>query len=238
MVLDAAFNSGFVEGQTQTYTLDDIGPRAFRLLVQWLYTQKLGVSIEMYEEAGDDEDPVELSETADLEELDENLEPSNPYATLKMSCDLVQLWMVADRLLIRPLQNAAIGILERLWIQKGHRVKDFAILFSYIYEHTTATSPLRHLLVDLIVYKWRMNEVIEEYPDLLPKDLLLEVVSILTMTLVPHQIRSHANGKKVWLQDKDGDPQYICTRVMRDYLVPEDGEDKDEDEATLEGDDQ
>jgi hypothetical protein len=33
-VLEAAFNSEFVEGQTQTYRLEDATERAFRLLVQ------------------------------------------------------------------------------------------------------------------------------------------------------------------------------------------------------------
>ena len=33
-VFDAAFNSNFVEGQTQTYKLDDTTPRAFQPLTQ------------------------------------------------------------------------------------------------------------------------------------------------------------------------------------------------------------
>ncbi|TVY41599.1 hypothetical protein LOCC1_G007765 [Lachnellula occidentalis] len=43
-VLKAAFNSDFIEGQTQTYVLEDIGPygiETFTLFVKWLYTQKL-----------------------------------------------------------------------------------------------------------------------------------------------------------------------------------------------------
>jgi hypothetical protein len=34
---DSAFNSNFMEGQTQTYRIDDTSAVAFRLFVHWLY---------------------------------------------------------------------------------------------------------------------------------------------------------------------------------------------------------
>ena len=43
-VLNTAFNSNFIEGQTQTYRLEDTTPGTFKLLVQWLYMQKLKIS--------------------------------------------------------------------------------------------------------------------------------------------------------------------------------------------------
>lgn len=45
-MLRAAFNSSFIEGQTQTYRLEDIDPAAFRLFVQWLYSQKIDLYID------------------------------------------------------------------------------------------------------------------------------------------------------------------------------------------------
>ncbi|KAF7893144.1 uncharacterized protein EAF02_000682 [Botrytis sinoallii] len=39
-VWNRAFNSVFVEGQTQTYRIEDTGPEAFRLLTQWVYREK------------------------------------------------------------------------------------------------------------------------------------------------------------------------------------------------------
>jgi hypothetical protein len=36
-VFKAAFNSDFVEGQTQTYNLEETNIKAFSLVVQWLY---------------------------------------------------------------------------------------------------------------------------------------------------------------------------------------------------------
>jgi hypothetical protein len=44
-VLDKAFNSTFKEGETQNYTMDDASVEAFRMFVQWIYSQKLNVSV-------------------------------------------------------------------------------------------------------------------------------------------------------------------------------------------------
>ena len=40
-VLNAAFTGSFIEGQTQTYILEDTTPSAFERFVNWLYTQKI-----------------------------------------------------------------------------------------------------------------------------------------------------------------------------------------------------
>jgi len=40
-VLKAALNSTFIEGQTQSYTIEDIDPEVFESFVKWLYTEKL-----------------------------------------------------------------------------------------------------------------------------------------------------------------------------------------------------
>ena len=40
-ILQAALNSGFLEGSTQTYELDNVTDSTFALFCQWIYTQKL-----------------------------------------------------------------------------------------------------------------------------------------------------------------------------------------------------
>jgi hypothetical protein len=40
-VLRAAFNSDFVEGQTQRYALEDTTEDTFRLFSEWIYTQNI-----------------------------------------------------------------------------------------------------------------------------------------------------------------------------------------------------
>jgi len=74
--LNAVFNSGFIEGQTQTYRLDDTTERAFRLLVQWLYFQKFEL-IQLT-------DDWEQSSYGNAEKAEE--------------MSLVELWVLADKL--------------------------------------------------------------------------------------------------------------------------------------------
>ncbi|KAH8748207.1 hypothetical protein BGZ57DRAFT_861727 [Hyaloscypha finlandica] len=46
-VLRVAFTGPFLEEQTNTYRLDYVNPSVVRLLVQWLYTQKIDLHIEI-----------------------------------------------------------------------------------------------------------------------------------------------------------------------------------------------
>jgi BTB/POZ domain len=41
----AAFNRSLMEGQSQTMTLDDIDPKTFGLLVDWLYIQRVEAEV-------------------------------------------------------------------------------------------------------------------------------------------------------------------------------------------------
>ncbi|PVH71450.1 hypothetical protein DL98DRAFT_596956 [Cadophora sp. DSE1049] len=88
-VLKTAFNSNFIEGQTQTY-LEDIPIEAFRMLIKWFHTQK----IERFDFADIDTDSADWETRGALAE--------------EHSVNLVHLWIVADKLLIARLQNIAI----------------------------------------------------------------------------------------------------------------------------------
>ncbi|TVY36386.1 hypothetical protein LSUB1_G004769, partial [Lachnellula subtilissima] len=80
-VFNAAFNGPFVEGQTQVYGLEDTTTRAVRLLVYWLYTQKVDLTL-----------------------------PNDDHSALKaQASSLAELWVLADFLLIPRLQNAVLG---------------------------------------------------------------------------------------------------------------------------------
>lgn len=118
-VLSAAFNSNFIEGQTQTYRLEDTTERAFTLFMQWLYSQKLVLTAvskwpgsATHEEVG-------------LEIL-----------------DLEVLWVLADKLGMPSLQNAALKFLHDLAEKTG-----FIDGFQYVYQNIAAESPLRKYIV-------------------------------------------------------------------------------------------
>lgn len=82
--MKGAFNSSFVEGQTQTYRLEDVLPSTFRLLVQWLYSNTFKVIPIDRHRKGWEEIPAEF-------EAQHN--------------QLVQLWVLVERMIVPRLQN-------------------------------------------------------------------------------------------------------------------------------------
>jgi hypothetical protein len=75
-VFHAAFTTNnFLEGQTQTYVLQNTTEPVVRLLVHWMYTEQLDIS---------------------------ESESAKPNSSEDLS--LVQLWILADKLLIPRLQ--------------------------------------------------------------------------------------------------------------------------------------
>ncbi|KAN0122681.1 hypothetical protein V8E51_001007 [Hyaloscypha variabilis] len=91
-VLRAAFSSDFIEGQTQTYRLEDTTEEAVRLLIHWIYTQKLDIT------KFDDWKPA----------------PESPerFAIRKQNDSLANLWVLAEKLFIPQLLNLAIEEIE------------------------------------------------------------------------------------------------------------------------------
>jgi BTB/POZ domain len=119
-VLDAAFNGSFIESQTKTYELEDTSEEAFRLLMQWLYSQKLV-----------------------LKQLNDSEQPDG-QTSLAEDKSLVELWVLADRLGMPRLKNfvlKAIYDISEKWFAMS------ASTFSYIYEHTAPDSLLRQYTV-------------------------------------------------------------------------------------------
>jgi hypothetical protein len=110
-----------VEGKTHTYRLEDTTEEAFRLVVQWLYGQNL----------------VLLQRT-----------PNSPLLAgvshlpgMAEDESLVELWVLADKLKIPKLQNAAIDSMERIRLLSGKIPSSY--ILNYAYQCTPANSTLR-----------------------------------------------------------------------------------------------
>lgn len=97
-MLQATFDTSFIEGETQTYLLEEVEKGAFTLLVQWFYTQDFDVFTE--DDLADDKNPSE---------------PEVIQHFAQQELDLVQLWIIADKLLIPRLQNDTITKLQESW---------------------------------------------------------------------------------------------------------------------------
>jgi BTB/POZ domain len=162
-VLKAAFNSNFMEGETQTYRLEEISSSAFRLLVQWFYNEEFDVFKEEDLNCANDEDDPEVEKLWADQDI-----------------NLIQLWIVADKLLIRPLQNAVINVLEEFWEEPFVRHGGPSTSWiPYAYEHTTAGSPLRNFATDICAYKIS-PEGFAAHPDDFPKEVLLDMAMVLS----------------------------------------------------------
>jgi hypothetical protein len=187
-VLSAAFNSNFMEGETQTYRLEDINPSTFRLLVQWLYHGKFDVFKQDDLECPDDEDDPEIEKLWAAQDL-----------------DLVQLWIVADKLLIRPLQNAVIAVLEDFWEEPfvRHRGPTTSWI-PYVYEHTSVGSPLRDFAADVCAYKVS-PERFSEAPDDFPKEVLLDMAIVLSKAVQMFAPDDDDDAAGDWDTDSDSD---------------------------------
>lgn len=144
-VLKAAFESNFIEGQTQTYRLGDSTYRAVRVLSHWLYTQTL--------------------DTVPVEEI-------NDRGLVQMQA-LLELWGLADKLLIPKLQNMAIAGFH------GTKMESATVPVScikYIYNNAAAGSPLRLLVVDYCACFSGSGEYART-PERFPHEMLVDLVT-------------------------------------------------------------
>jgi hypothetical protein len=149
--LRAAFNSNFVEGKTQTYRIEDTTEEAFRLVVQWLYSQKL----------------VLLQHTPNYPLLEDVMHLSG----MAEDESLVELWVLAAKLKIPKLQNAAIDSMEWIRIRTGKIPSSYII--NYAYQCTMVNSPLRKYV--LAVCALVRNERFSMFAMDLSHELLIEL---------------------------------------------------------------
>ncbi|KAG9238593.1 hypothetical protein BJ875DRAFT_480259 [Amylocarpus encephaloides] len=127
-ILKAAFESSFIEGLTQTYTIEDVRPDIFQLLVQWIYTKNF--------------DGLLTAHDARVPVLAEVPVGSPVFAHQRY---FTHLWTLADRLAIQALQNTAMKGLVR-----HHEKYDLigTSTFRLVYENPAKGSPLRQRCID------------------------------------------------------------------------------------------
>lgn len=108
------------EGKTQTHTLEDTTERAFALFTQWVYTQKLDIRPK------DTRSPITVTSEGEA---------------------FFELWVLADKLLVRSLQNLTIDLIHKM--NTVHNMV-WTSEIKYTYENTSLDSPLRRLLIDQV----------------------------------------------------------------------------------------
>ncbi len=126
-MLDKAFNSEFKEGRTQKYELEDTNPDTFRVLVQWLYSQKL----------------------TSIHHEDDTEDRSHYVNCRKVVTSQIELWVLAEKLFIPQLQNEVMTCLRHVSITCTW---PFELLLNHIYQNKSEKSPLHRFVVDLIAW--------------------------------------------------------------------------------------
>jgi hypothetical protein len=162
-VLRAAFNSNLVEGQTQTYILEDFTTRAFQLVVQWLYRQLITP-------------PVTREESSLCRAKGRlPLTPQDYDITRKIdyrSYDLISVWLIADYLQIPRLQNYVVDQMDQLRL---HFQTIPVRWISVLYDDVPRGAAIRELAFEQCV-RFIPDRWYEKYTELFPKQYLLDHV--------------------------------------------------------------
>jgi hypothetical protein len=133
----AAFNNkACIEGETQIYTLKDTTPAVFRIFMHWLYAQSL-------------EGPI-WKVPRPLPTFTNHEEGVAAYTQQVVTVDeefsnVIQLWVLADYLLLPKLQNLAMDELDRLCSAFGCFNQELLVV---IWDQTAEESPLRRYFID------------------------------------------------------------------------------------------
>ncbi|KAF8851471.1 hypothetical protein BDZ45DRAFT_695919 [Acephala macrosclerotiorum] len=159
-VLNTAFNGDSVENRTQTYRIVDTTLRAFQMLNGWLYNEALNTK---------QLNPVP---DMDLDSLDYREEDNA----------LAELWVLAEKLSMPTLQNAAIKAITEIAIEHNCAPET---TFDYVYKNTRdEESPLRRLLVRQCI-EYTDPSLFVENKDQFPKDLLAEIAAYALLNMAP-----------------------------------------------------
>lgn len=173
-MFQVAFNSEFIEGQTQTYRLEATGITV-QFLVHWIYNSNF-----------------------DIEPEDPKSRGTERIANSWKFRRLVKLWVLADPLLMRGLQNSIIVELERLRQASHHGGTS---LYAYIYENTSKDSTLRLYILHIAVCHMRKSAVVK-HPDRFPHEMLLDMAMIFLAEADTKKMRKAVGLDKTLLQYK------------------------------------
>lgn len=160
-VLEVAFNGDFIEGQTQTYVLEDVDEGVFKLFIQWLYRQRFGYYLTQAEA-----DLLRQPESHTEEQLKAVKDKIEKRQEL-----LVRLWVLGDRLSIPRLQNLVVDELENIRFTWTTTVP--LRLLEEVYENTVEESHLRRFLL-LHIKSFLSKDILREHVEAIPKTFLLD----------------------------------------------------------------
>ncbi|ESZ92441.1 hypothetical protein SBOR_7158 [Sclerotinia borealis F-4128] len=152
---DAVFNSGFAESSTQTLHFAESNREIFALLVQWVYAKDLK-TIATFELEDRKNLPAGVGlSTLQSDQLNVYVKKSQELA-FEHTTKLIDLWFLADKVLMPTLQNAAILAIESLRFFTPLQGVP-AEISRAAYDKTPKGSPLRRYLADTTLRRLHPN---------------------------------------------------------------------------------
>lgn len=161
--LHAALNSNFIEGKEQFFRLDEDDFETVRLLVHWFYTQVL-----------DTQQPTKV-----LEDKQKTTEETA----------LVKLWILADKLLIRKLQNNVCCKIHQIFMETKSLSGNIE---HYLYDNTESDSPLRQWFAGLLITELSPEDFTRQSKHF-RQEFLVDLANILCRSMSPYAWRDLTN---------------------------------------------
>lgn len=246
--MDAAFNSGFLEGKTQTYRLEDVRASVFRIFLQWLYSQKVHAPLERYgyiEENDDSPTNKDDAEATDLVEAErqegeglpielEGRNGSLPGSTQEIDND--EEVEDDDPALTAACKEQELDLAQAWVLGEKFLIPSFqnAVLrkFDSLWRggrlmcwnwlpYAYENTKRGSPLRNLIVDQWAYvmkPDPMIKTPEFFPKEMLIELAFTLSMAITPLD-PNYSSGL-----DGLGRQRYVCDRTWRLYHVDEDDE--------------
>ncbi|KAA8566681.1 hypothetical protein EYC84_009216 [Monilinia fructicola] len=167
----AAFSSGFSESTTQTLYFEDCKREIFALLIQWVYKQDLQ-ALSGFELEDRKNLPLGVGlSTLQGDQLNDYIKKSQELA-LEHTIKLIDLWFLADKVLMPELQNAAILAIDALRFFTPLQGLP-ADICAAVYAKTPVGSPLRKYLADTTLRRLHPNA--EDEGEDFPSDMLADI---------------------------------------------------------------
>ncbi|OJD37917.1 btb poz domain containing protein [Diplodia corticola] len=180
-----ALHGHFKEALTKTVTLAEDDPRFFSCLQHWLYTGTLdSVFSDMPDLVVDEQHDLNLESVGPgVDTISPPYTPttSSSYPPRGLIGRLLSLWILADKLQVRLLQNQITSELIEQCTAWNHDLEIKSGDLEFVYESTTDTSPLRHLAVDLMVvtsFGIGLEQHLRKLPEEMVRDLSVSMIQL------------------------------------------------------------
>ncbi|TGO53892.1 hypothetical protein BOTNAR_0283g00010 [Botryotinia narcissicola] len=189
---DAVFNSSFVESATQTLHFAESNRGIFAMLIDWVYKKQLN-TLAAFELDDRKNLPVGIGlSTLQGSDLDKYISKSQKTA-FEHTTKLIDLWFLADKVLMPELQNAAIQAIELLRFFTPLQGVPAEISHA-VYDKTTKDSPIRKYLAYTTLL--RLHPQSEDKGKDFHPDMLVDIFDIVKVAGADAKLRHYGLSEK------------------------------------------